>query len=164
MPDGERPPHTPRIPLFRWPIGRARSAAARGAPKSTVPPRLVELAGLDTPQVLASLEATQQGLLPPQVAARRQIHGENRVARDEHETLPAQLLRRLLNPLNILLLTLATVSAVMRDREAAAIIFGMVALSLSLGIVQERRSSKAAQKLRAMVRTKIGRASCRERV
>jgi Mg2+-importing ATPase len=113
----------------------------------------VELAGLDAPQALASLETTPQGLLPAQAAARRQIHGENRVARDEHETLPAQLLRRLLNPLNMLLLTLATVSAVMRDREAAAIIFGMVVLSLSLGIVQERRSSKAAQKLRAMVHT-----------
>ena len=111
MPANEQLPRTARVPLFRWPFHGVGSTARHGAPKSTVPPRLVELAALDATQALASLETTQHGLLRAQVAARRQIHGENRVARDEHETLPAQLLQRLRNPLNLLLLTLASVSA-----------------------------------------------------
>ena len=144
---------TRRVPLFRWPFRHDRAEARHGARKSSVPPGLVELATLDIPQVLKSLDTEAQGLSPAQVTTRRQSYGENRVAREEHETLPAQLLRRLLNPLNILLLTLATVSVVMRDQEAALMIFGMVVLSLSLATVQERRSSKAAQELRAMVHT-----------
>lgn len=144
---------TRRVPLFRWPFHHDRGEAVRGGRKSSVPPKLVELSILDIPQVLQSLDTKAEGLSAAQVTTRRQSYGENRVAREEHETLPAQLLRRLLNPLNILLLTLATVSVVMRDRQAALIIFGMVVLSLSLAILQERRSSKAAQKLRAMVHT-----------
>jgi P-type Mg2+ transporter len=148
----ERLLRTPRIPLFRWPFGRDHGEA-RGERKSSVPSKLVELATLEVSQVLKALDATAEGLSPAQVSVRCQAYGENRVGREEHETLPAQLLRRLLNPLNILLLTLAAVSVVMDDPRAALIIFGMVVLSLLLAIVQERRSSKAAQKLRAMVHT-----------
>ena len=144
---------TPRIPLFRWPFGRVHGEAGRGERKSSIPSELVELAALEVPQVLQNLDTRAQGLDEARVAVRRQSYGENRVALEEHETLPAQLLRRLLNPLNILLLTLATVSAVMREQESALIILAMVVLSLSLAIVQERRSSKAAQELRAMVHT-----------
>jgi len=153
MPADEQTLPTRRVPLFRWPFHHDRGEAGRGARKSSVPPKLVELAALDTAQALKNLDTALEGLLPAQVAERRQSYGENRIASDEHETLPAQLLRRLLNPLNILLLTLATVSLVVRNQEAALIIFAMVVLSLSLGILQERRSSKAAQQLRAMVHT-----------
>jgi P-type Mg2+ transporter len=153
MPANEQLLQTPRIPLFRWPFGHDRGEAGRGVRKSSVPAKLVELALLEVPEVLQNLDTTAAGLSPTQVSTRRETYGENRVAREEHETLPAQLMRRLLNPLNILLLTLAMVSVVMRDQRAALIIFGMVVLSLSLAIVQERRSSKAAQKLRAMVHT-----------
>jgi P-type Mg2+ transporter len=153
MPPYEQPLPTPRVPLFRWPFHHDRGDAGRGGRKSSVPPKLVELSALEIPQVLKNLDTGPQGLSRSQVTTRRQRYGENRVARDEHETLAAQLLRRLLNPLNILLLTLAAVSVVMRDQEAAAIIFAMVVLSMSLATVQERRSSKAAQALRAMVHT-----------
>lgn len=142
-----------RVPLFRWPFNRGRVDAGRGTRQSSLPQRLIELAALDSPAVLSALESRTAGLTQAQVIERRASAGDNSVASDEQETLPTQLLRRLLNPLNILLLTLATVSAVMRDNEAALLIFFMVVLSVSLAIVQERRSSKAAQSLRAMVHT-----------
>lgn len=84
---------------------------------------------------------------------RRDECGENRIAHEEHATLAAQALGKLLNPLNILLLTLAAVSIFLGEREAALIISCMVLLSLCLATVQERRSSKAAEQLRAMVHT-----------
>ena len=144
---------TARIPIFRWPFAHQQPAPSAVRPKSSVPVELLELAALDAPQALLRLGSTAQGLPPDEVTRRRERYGDNTVAHDRPETLPAQLLRRLLNPLNILLLLLAGVSMVMRDQAAAGMIFAMVALSLSLAIVQERRSSQAAAQLRAMVHT-----------
>jgi Mg2+-importing ATPase len=153
MPADEQILRPARVPLFRWPFHPDRGEAAHGARKPNLPHRLLELAALEVAQVLTELDTAPQGLRPDEVTAHRQISGENRVGRDRHETLPMQLLRRLLNPLNLLLLTLAGVSMLMRQQEAAALIFAMVTLSMSLATVQERRSSKAAEALRAMVHT-----------
>jgi Mg2+-importing ATPase len=142
-----------RVPLLHWPFGRPAARGVRTAPKSAVPHELVELAALDAPQVFQRLESTPAGLAQTEVTRRLAIFGVNTVAHEEHQTLLVQLLRRLLNPLNILLLTLAALSVVMREQQAAAIIFAMVVLSLTLATVQEHRSSKSAEKLRAMVHT-----------
>ena len=117
------------------------------------PAALIELAQLDNQQVLQRLESSTDGLTESDAAARLPQYGPNSVARDVSDSLVMQLLRRLRNPLNLLLLTLASVSLVMGDRHAAVIIFMMVALSITLAFIQERRSSQAAEKLRAMVHT-----------
>jgi Mg2+-importing ATPase len=142
-----------RVPVLRWPFGHPGRAVPMPEPQAALPAELLELAALDAPQALARLHSSPRGLAPAEVAARRARFGLNRVAHEQHETLAVQLFRRLLNPFNILLVTLATVSLAMGDREAAVIILVMVALSLTLAIVQERRSSQAAQQLRAMVHT-----------
>jgi Mg2+-importing ATPase len=59
----------------------------------------------------------------------------------------------LVNPLNALLLSLATVSVFLGDRRAAAMIVVMVMLSVGLGFVQEHRSNRAGDALRRIVRT-----------
>jgi P-type Mg2+ transporter len=53
----------------------------------------------------------------------------------------------------ILLMTLAVVSFVMSDAQSAIIILVMVFISITLGLVQERKSDHAAARLRAMVHT-----------
>ncbi len=116
---------------------------------------LFELAPLTASAALERLQSRATGLEPAEVDARRARFGPNRVAHEAHETLPVQLLRRLLNPLNLLLLSLAGVSVAMGDHESAGMIVAMVLLSLTLALVQERRSSAAAQRLRAMVRTTV---------
>ena len=141
-----------RVPLVHWPFRQHGRGAAAG-PKSAVPAELVELAALEVPQVFERLGSAPAGLDASEAARRLATFGVNTVAHEEHQTLPVQLLRRLLNPLNILLITLAVVSVAMREQQAAAIIFAMVVLSLTLSTLQERRSGKAAQKLRAMVHT-----------
>ena len=142
-----------RVPIVHWLF--ARSPAPKPIPgrKESLPAELLQLAALTAPAALERLHSRPGGLDAMELAERRAAFGVNRVAHEERETLLAQFLRRLLNPLNILLLTLATVSVFMGDREAAAMIFAMVALSLTLSIAQERKSSAAAQRLRAMVHT-----------
>lgn len=132
---------------------RSRHEEAR-APRRQGPPQLLlELAGLSEAAVLPRLDTSELGLPRVEVERRRAECGPNRIAHEHHETLAAQFLRRLLNPLNILLLTLAGVSILMGDHEAASIIIVMVILSLLLALIQERRSNTAAEKLRAMVHT-----------
>jgi Mg2+-importing ATPase len=138
---------------LRVPLARLNSHGPRTTRREHIPPELLELASLDAPQVLERLDTTEHGLTPEALAQRRERWGPNRVAQEQAQSLARQLLGRLLNPLNILLLVLAAVSMVMGDREAAAIIAVMVVLSLSLATVQERKSSRAAQKLRALVHT-----------
>jgi len=121
--------------------------------KDSLPAQLAELVGCTTEQVLLRLGLSSRGLAPNEVESRRARFGPNRIAHEQHETLVRQLLQRLLNPLNILLLTLAAISTLMGDREAAVLISVMVILSLSLSLLQERKSDAAAKKLRAMVHT-----------
>jgi Mg2+-importing ATPase len=125
------------------------------ARREEIPALLVELAGLDKEQVVERLQTTAAGLSDGEVLRRREQFGTNRVAQERRQSLVMQLLARLLNPLNILLLTLAAVSVAMGDHEAAVMIFVMVVLSLSLATFQERRSGRAAEKLRAMVHTTV---------
>jgi P-type Mg2+ transporter len=144
---------TVRVPIFHWPFGPSRRWKAVPRRKEGLPPEFLELAPLTAAETLEKLHSRASGLASAEVAARRDEFGANRVAHEEHETLLSQFLRRLLNPLNILLLTLATVSVFMGDHESATMIFAMVVLSLTLALIQERRSTAAAQRLRAMVHT-----------
>ena len=121
--------------------------------KEGLSPELLELAGCTAEQVLHRLDVPAPGLPAMEVEARRQRFGPNRVAHDERETFLRQFVQRLLNPLNILLIVLAGISTLMGDHEAAALIAVMVILSLSLSLMQERKSDAAAKKLRAMVHT-----------
>jgi Mg2+-importing ATPase len=123
------------------------------AHKEGLAPELLEMAGCTAETALQRLNVSLRGLPLTEVEIRRQRYGPNRVAREEHEPLLHQFLQRLLNPLNILLLVLAGISTLMGDHEAAALIAVMVVLSLSLSLVQERKSDAAARKLRAMVHT-----------
>jgi Mg2+-importing ATPase len=137
---------------------RAAEEAARGhgharLHREEVPALLAQLAILDVPAVLRELESSERGLAPGEVERRRAQCGENRIARERREPLARQVLLRLANPLNLMLLALAAASVAMGDSRAALFIFAMVFLSLTLATVQERRSSRAAEQLRAMVHT-----------
>ena len=118
-----------------------------------LPLELVALAADSHEGVLRRLKTSAGGLTLDEVAQRRAQFGANKVAHEEHAPLLRLFVRRLLDPLNILLLSIASVSMLMGDRQAPAMIFAMVFLSLSLSLSQERKSSKAARKLRAMVHT-----------
>ena len=112
---------------------------------------LGEIAGLAPDEALRRLLGTPEGLTPEQVKARLRSVGPNQVTQHVRHTIIGELVSRSINPLNLLLLTLAAASYLSGDQRVAIVIAVMVALSISLGFIQEHRSNKAADALRRMV-------------
>src|SRR5690242_9060640 len=124
-------------------------------PAPAAPPsgRVAEVAYLDADAALSALESDRAGLTGEEVEARRERYGRNDVAHEKPPTWYAELARAFANPFNFLLTILAVVSGVTGDREAMTVIGFMVVFSTGLRFVQEFRSNKSAQALRALVRT-----------
>src|SRR5689334_16555722 len=107
----------------------------RMANTDRVPRQLVALATQAQEQVLEELRTSTQGLAAGEVTERRARFGANRIAHEEHLPLLVHFLRRLVNPLNLLLLSLATLSLLLGDRQSPVMIFLMVILSVSLSLI-----------------------------
>ncbi len=115
--------------------------------------RLLAASRANADQLLVTLGASREGLTEAEVRQRRRQFGRNRVA---HETAPTWL--RLLasnftNPFILVLLLIGGVSYVSGDRPAVIVVALMVGVSVVMRFLQEYRSSKAAEKLRTLVRT-----------
>ncbi|MCE0913028.1 magnesium-translocating P-type ATPase [Pseudomonas sp. NMI760_13] len=115
---------------------------------------------------LANLDASELGLTEHEAAKRLQRDGANQVAHDKPQPALVQLLKALHNPFIYVLLTLAGISFITdywlpvsagdmeeADLTKVIIIMTMVSLSSLLRFWQEYRSGKAADALKAMVRT-----------
>ena len=115
---------------------------------------------------LANLDASEHGLTEHEAAKRLERDGANQVAHDPQARALVQLLKALHNPFIYVLLTLAGISFVTdywlpvsagetdeADLTKVIIIMTMVSLSSLLRFWQEYRSNKAADALKAMVRT-----------
>jgi P-type Mg2+ transporter len=101
-------------------------------------------------EVLSDLGAGPQGLSSQEAAARRATFGPNVLA--EHRVTPiGVLVRQLRNPLLILLLAAAAISALTGDRIDGGIIAAIVFLSVGLGFVNEYRSEVAVAALHANI-------------
>lgn len=114
---------------------------------------LGEAAAQKIEALLAGLGSSPDGLSEAGASRQREIYGHNEVAEEHQIGLARQLWRSFRNPFNLLLTVLAGVSALSGDREAALLIGIMVMLSTLLRFVQEARSTRAAEQLKAMVRT-----------
>lgn len=132
------------------------------APRALIAPqgasagdRLLAASRAGTAEVLRDLGSGVPGLAAGEAAARLAATGPNAAARNGRPTVLKEFIRRAANPLNILLLTLASVSWATGDRRAALVITAMIVLSVGLGFIQEHRSSQAAQRLAAMVKTTV---------
>ena len=102
---------------------------------------------------LGRMEVSEKGLAEDQVRERRARFGSNEVARKKKLGFVGEILQRFKNPLVIQLLVIAGVSYAMGDLRAATVVGVMVILSVFLGYIQEARSSRAVEKLQAMVQT-----------
>jgi Mg2+-importing ATPase len=130
--------------------GRRRSSlAAEGSAASGK--ALGEVAPLSSDEALQRLSSTKSGLTPDQVEQQLRSVGRNEVAHQVRHTILGELVSRSINPLNLLLLSLATASYFLGDQRAAIVIAVMVGLSIVLGFIQEHRSNKAAEALQRMV-------------
>jgi P-type Mg2+ transporter len=129
--------------------GRHAAKAPEGSAASGK--ALGEIACLSPNEALQRLPSTAAGLRPDQVEERLRSAGLNQVAHQARHTVLRELIGRSVNPLNALLLSLATASYFLGDQRAAIMIAVMVVLSISLSFIQEYRSNNAADKLQRMV-------------
>ena len=141
--------HFSRRPLLGTLAAHGASVAA--SPPGQLVPDMLRAAQDSPAEAIARLQSTDHGLSAAQAASRLARDGPNEI---EHEKpLPAwlHLWRCYLNPFNLLLTALAALSYLSADAKATIVIGAMVALSTVIRFVQEGRSHRAAEGLRAMV-------------
>lgn len=134
-----------------------RNTAARAAGKGAAAPARVaaaEQALRRNDELLAALSTSTAGLDEAQITERLHRDGPNEVAHEKPPHWSRQLLRAFKNPFIVVLLVLAGVQlGTDRSDLAGPLIIGvMVSISVLLSFVQEFRSTRAAEKLKAMVR------------
>ena len=105
--------------------------------------------------VTASWRDREKGLSDEQVETAREEYGSNILSHRKETGIVKELLQRCRNPLVIQFLVICGVSFLMGDVRAATVVGAMIVLSVVLAYVQEHRSSKAVEKLKAMVETNL---------
>jgi tetratricopeptide (TPR) repeat protein len=114
---------------------------------------LAEVSRLQPGEACSRAGTSLEGLSQTEADARLKKFGLNLIASETKATILQELWSRARNPLNALLLSLATVSYLSGDVRAAVVITSMVVLAITTAFIQEHRSNEAAAKLRAMVHT-----------
>ncbi|WP_199100108.1 magnesium-translocating P-type ATPase [Dyella sp. ASV21] len=104
--------------------------------------------------LFAALDTSAAGLNEEQIAERLDRDGVNEVSHERPPHWTKQLLHAFMNPFIVVLLVLACVQLATdhTNLTGPTIISVMVFISVFLSFTQEYRSSKAAEKLKAMVR------------
>jgi P-type Mg2+ transporter len=104
-----------------------------------------------TPERGPAVTAVTEGLTSQEAAKRLQEFGPNDPAPRRRRSAFRDLLRLFLNPLVLVLLTAATISAFLREAVDAGIIFAIVLLSVIVDFAQTYRSNRAIEQLRQRV-------------
>ena len=130
-------------------------SAKKPKPESSPPvdssAALIDIAQRDVDGVLHLFDTGLEGLTEAEAKRRLAKSGFNEIAREKPMKWYIQLLKTVTNPLSLLLIVLAIVSLLTGSSIAALIISIMVIFGGLLRFSQEFQSSKAAEKLRAMV-------------
>jgi Mg2+-importing ATPase len=121
---------------------------------SSLSERMVNASETDADKLLASLSTQLSGLSAERAALIRRDIGVNEVAADKPVPWWLHLWHCYANPFNLLLTLLAAVSYYTEDMKATIVISAMVVMSTILRFVQETRSNKAADQLKALVSNK----------
>lgn len=136
-------------------MSAATSVAKKGVHELAAPlvERLLHASSVEPAVVIKDYKSSEAGLSTVEVQRRLLQYGTNEVANERSTPWLVVLLRNFKDPLSLLLLVLGVVSYATGDAKATVLITIMVVLSITLRFVQEIRADKAAEKLKAMVRT-----------
>ncbi len=138
------------FPLLRLPARSDPAISAAGTRNAAL---LRRAAQLPAAELLGDLDSTPDGLLERDVDERLAQHGPNVAVREAHLNPATHLARLFLTPITALLLVLALLNYATGEIKGAIVISLMVVISVLLAFVQEFRSNRAAERLRAMVST-----------
>ena len=100
-----------------------------------------------------TLGTAPEGLTESEVQERLETYGRNTVAHERAMAWPRMLLNNFRNPFILVLFVLGSVSYATGDLKGTVVVSVMVVVSVVMRFLQEFRSSRAAEALRAMVRT-----------
>lgn len=115
---------------------------------------LLKISNLPIDEVYQELDTDRHGLSEEQVENRLFEYGKNTISREKPPAWYLMILNNIRNPFILVLISLGVVSYLTEDMRATIVVGIMVVLSVLMRFIQEYRSSRAAETLREMVRTK----------
>ena len=142
--------HLPRRLVQRDPMMTGKQLADATLPDS-LSAHCLRVAAMDEETLWHTFGSHPEGLNPAEVAAVREAHGDNQIPAQQPAPWWRHLWSCYRNPFNLLLTLLGVISYATEDLFAAGVIALMVAIATLLNFVQEARSTKAADALKAMV-------------
>lgn len=142
--------HLPRRLVQRDPMMTGKQLADATLPDS-LSAHCLRVAAMDEERLWHTFGSHPEGLNPAEVAAVREAHGDNQIPAQQPAPWWRHLWSCYRNPFNLLLTLLGVISYATEDLFAAGVIALMVAIATLLNFVQEARSTKAADALKAMV-------------
>ena len=128
----------------------AGKRAIKGA-AAEASPEMADLAGVPLADLFQRLHSTDTGLGVAEAAALLESVGPNRIDTAKPKRLIVAFVERLGNPLVVILLFAAGVSALTGDIASFVVIAVIVLMSVILDVTQERQAQNAAERLRERV-------------
>ncbi|MCU3612000.1 cation-transporting P-type ATPase, partial [Enterobacter hormaechei subsp. oharae] len=142
--------HLPHRLIARDPLPNANTMAGAAIPASLTE-RCLNVAAMDENEVWRAFGGHPEGLNAQEVLKIRAEHGDNQIPAQKPSPWWVHLWLCYRNPFNLLLTVLGIISYATEDLFAAGVIALMVGISTLLNFIQEARSTKAADALKAMV-------------
>ena len=128
----------------------AGERSTKGAPAQAAP-EISDLAVVPLPDLLQRLHSTDTGLSASDAASILKTVGPNQIDSAKPKSLLSAFIEQFRNPLVLILLFAAAVSAFTGDVASFVIIAVIVLMSVILDVTQERQAQNAAESLRKQV-------------
>jgi P-type Mg2+ transporter len=128
----------------------AEKRASKSAAEQPVP-EISDLAVVPLVDLFQRLRSTESGLRAADAAALLETVGPNRIEAAKAKPLVVAFIGRLGNPLVVILLFAAAVSALTGDVASFVVIAVIILMSVILDVTQERQAQNAAERLRERV-------------
>lgn len=116
--------------------------------------RLIELCSRPAEEALASVGSSLKGIEAKEADKRLSEYGPNELSRAKRFSFWADMFERLKSPLVIELLVIASLSAIIGQFSSAIVVSAMVALSVGLSYILDRRSNQEVEALGKRVQSR----------
>lgn len=114
---------------------------------------LMDFSKMAASQVEKKLKTKKTGLTPQEVRHRQKVFGKNILVEEKKDNLFLDFLKEFRNPMVLILAVAAGISFAFNESLNGLIILAIILVSTILNLVQERKASHAAQKLKEGLKT-----------